>query len=76
LLKRVRLPLLADEQRLLWLLVQVDRYPCVMFTMFRRAVFGATIAGLTAAILRVFGGDGGAPQSGGWREVDPNELNQ
>jgi len=47
-----------------------------MFTMFRRAVFGATIAGLTAAILRVFGGDGGAPQSGGWREVDPNELNQ
>ena len=45
-----------------------------MFTMFRRAVFGAAIAATTAAILRVFGGDGAPPQRGGWREVDPNEL--
>jgi hypothetical protein len=42
--------------------------------MFRRAVFGAIIAGLTAGILRVFGGDGAPPQSGGWREIDPTSL--
>jgi len=45
-----------------------------MFTMFRRAVSGAAIAALTAAILRVFGGDGSPPQQGGWREVDPADL--
>lgn len=42
--------------------------------MLRRAIFGAAIAGLTAAILRVFGGDGAPPQRGGWREIDPSEL--
>ena len=38
-------------------------------------VVGGGIAGLTAAILRVFGGDGSPPQTGGWREIDPDELN-
>lgn len=42
--------------------------------MFRRAVFGATVAALTAAILRIFGGDGAPPQRGGWREIDPRDL--
>ena len=46
-----------------------------MFTMFRRAVFGAAIAALTAAILRIFGGDGSPPQTGGWREISADELN-
>ena len=45
-----------------------------MLTMFRRAVFGAVIAGLTAAILRIFGGDGAPPQRGGWREISPDDL--
>lgn len=45
-----------------------------VFTMFRRAVFGAAIAAATAAILRIFGGDGAPPQQGGWREIDPREL--
>ena len=45
-----------------------------MFTMFRRAVLGAIIAGLTAAILRIFGGDGSPPQRGGWREIRSDEL--
>jgi len=45
-----------------------------MFTMFRRAVFGAAIAVMTAAILRIFGGDGAPPQRGGWTEVDPREV--
>ena len=45
-----------------------------MFTMLRRAVFGAIVAGLTAAILRIFGGDGSPPQRGGWREIHPDEL--
>jgi len=42
--------------------------------MFRRAVFGAVIAALTTAILRIFGGDGAPPQKGGWREISPDEL--
>ena len=42
--------------------------------MFRRAVFGAAVAALTAAILRIFGGDGSPPQRGGWREIHPDEL--
>ena len=46
-----------------------------MFTMFRRAVFGAAIAAMTAVILRIFGGDGAPPQRGGWSEVDPSEIN-
>ena len=45
-----------------------------MFTMFRRAAFGAVIAGLTAVVLRVFGGDGAPPQRGGWTEIDPGDL--
>ena len=45
-----------------------------MFTMLRRAVFGAAIAALTGAILRIFGGDGAPPQRGGWREISPDEL--
>lgn len=46
----------------------------LMFTMFRRAVFGAAIAVTTAAILRIFGGDGTPPQRGGWTEVDPADF--
>ncbi|MEM7093537.1 MAG: hypothetical protein AAF567_11090 [Actinomycetota bacterium] len=45
-----------------------------MFTMLRRAVFGTVIAALTAAVLRIFGGDGAPPQRGGWREIDPADL--
>lgn len=46
-----------------------------MFSMFRRAVFGAVIAVVTAAVLRIFGGDGSPPQKGGWREIPAEELN-
>jgi len=52
----------------------VAGYAAAMFTMFRRAVFGAVIAALTTAILRIFGGDGAPPQKGGWREISPDEL--
>ncbi len=45
-----------------------------MFTMLRRAVFGAAIAALTGAILGICGGDGAPPQRGGWRELSPDEL--
>lgn len=50
-------------------------YDEAVMTMIRRAVFAALLAGTTGIILRVFGGDGAPPQSGGWRELRPDELN-
>lgn len=47
-----------------------------MFAMLTRAAIGVVLAGLMALILRLFGGAASPPQTGGWREIDPIELNR
>jgi hypothetical protein len=42
--------------------------------MLRRALAAIGAAGLVAAAVRLRGGSAVPPQTGGWREVDPSEL--
>jgi len=42
-----------------------------MIKTLRRAIFALSLAGITAAVLRIKGKGGVPPQQGGWREITP-----
>jgi hypothetical protein len=45
-----------------------------MLTLARRVLMALGLTGLIAALFRLRGSGGVPPQSGGWREITPNDL--
>lgn len=45
-----------------------------MLRLARRVVFALGLTGLIATLFRLRGSGGVPPQSGGWREITPSEL--
>ena len=45
-----------------------------MITLVRRVAAAMSMAGMVATFFRLRGTGGTPPRSGGWREVDPDDL--